>query len=179
MKPAEYPTACCRDESGQPGGLIELTHGSQSKCACGLWPEIPFRLDTEIPERGSDWRGSEGDERNTWSNSRSIWYGNRYTGSDGRPCACISNIATTLLTSPGDADTEKRVCEGVVCTFPLAKAEAMGRGTVGRRILCPLSRWPSNSRNHKTIHKVPKKFQKYTARIVGRKFLKAPQLAAG
>ncbi len=57
--------------------------------------------------------------------------------------------------------------------------QVMGRGTMGRRIFCPLSRRPSNSRNHETIHTLPKECQKYSARTVGRKFLKAPQLAAG
>jgi hypothetical protein len=34
--PAEYPTACCGDESGQPEGLIQFRHGSKSECTCGL-----------------------------------------------------------------------------------------------------------------------------------------------
>ena len=84
-----------------------------------------------------------------------------------------------FVSCPGDADLEKRVCEGVVCTIPLAKAEAMGRGTMGRRIFCSLSRRPSNSRNHKTTHTLPKECQKCSAITMERNFLKAPQLAAG
>jgi len=34
--PAEYPTAGCGDESGQPEGLIQFGYGNQSGCACGL-----------------------------------------------------------------------------------------------------------------------------------------------
>ena len=33
---AEYPTACCGDESVQPEGLIEYKDGSKSECAFGL-----------------------------------------------------------------------------------------------------------------------------------------------
>ncbi len=33
---AEYPTACCGDESVQPEGLIEYKDGTKSECAFGL-----------------------------------------------------------------------------------------------------------------------------------------------
>jgi hypothetical protein len=46
----------------------------------------------------------------------------------------------TLLTCPGDVDIEKFIGEGIVCAFPLTKAEAMVRGTVVRHIFNPLSR---------------------------------------
>jgi 2-polyprenyl-3-methyl-5-hydroxy-6-metoxy-1,4-benzoquinol methylase len=48
-EPVEYPTACCGDENGQPEGLIEYKHGTQSECACGLRPEISLCMDTEVP----------------------------------------------------------------------------------------------------------------------------------